>query len=364
MAIYKMVGDKERLESIRVTSFVQENIKEDPDLRHILRAQPEVMEEGLFILSEEFSSWHGSGRSIDLLGLDSSGRLVVIELKRTSTADHAELQAIRYAAMVSVLTSEDIVEAHRAYLKKWSIEGDAEERIQTHLSGTNFDDIYTEAPRIVLVSEGFSKELTTSVIWLNENGLDITCIQLQPFLNGQELLIESSQIVPVPGTEELLVQAQGKRNETREHRSAPSKRVPGGEIFEEHIQDARPEFQLELKGLYSWAVDLRGNELATLESNPGKSSTTLGVTVSGKRSRLTIWNGSGSPYITLDRNVFQEIAPNAMSSFLPLLNPGNSSQTERGNLTLRSPISMEILSSLTQAYREANGLPVEGEVAG
>lgn len=132
MAIYKMVGDKERLESIRETSFVQENIKEDPDLRHILRAQPEVVEEGLFILSEEFSSWQGSGRSIDLLGLDSSGRLVVIELKRTATADHAELQALRYAAMVSVLTSEDIVEAHRAYLNKWSIEGDAEERIQGH----------------------------------------------------------------------------------------------------------------------------------------------------------------------------------------------------------------------------------------
>ena len=215
---------------------------------------------------------------------------------------------------------------------------------------------YTEAPRIVLVSEGFSKELTTSVLWLNENWLDISCLQLQPYLNGQELLIESSQIVPVPGTEELLVQAQGKRSETREHRSAPSKRVPGGEVFEEHIQDARPEYQQELRSLYIWAVDLKDNELAALESNPGKSNTTLGVTVSGKRSRLTIWNGRSSPYITLDRNAFQEIAPNALSSFLPLLNPENSSQTERGNVTLRSPISEEILVALTEAYREANGL--------
>ena len=361
MAIYKMVGDKENVESIRETSFVQENIKEDPDLRYILRSQPEVMEEGLFILSEEFSRWRGSGRSVDLLGLDSSGRLVVIELKRTSTGDHAELQAIRYAAMVSVLTSEDIVEAHRAYLNKWSIEGDAEERIRAHLSGTNFDDIYTEAPRIVLVSEGFSKELTTTVLWLNENGLDITCIQLQPYRNGHELLIESSQIVPVPGTEELLVQAQGKRNETRGHRSAPSKPVPGGEVFEEHIQDARPEFQQELKGLYSWAVGLEDRGLATLVSNPGTSCTTLGVILFGKGSRLTIWNGSSSPYITLDRNVFQELAPNASSSLLGLLDTDNSSQTERGNVTLRSPISEDIVSVLTQAYREANGLPVGEE---
>ena len=152
MAIYKMVGDKENLESIRETSFVQENIKEDPDLRYILRAQPEVIEEGLFILSEEFSGhWQGSGRSIDLLGLDSNGRLVVIELKRTATGDYAELQAIRYAAMVSILTSERISEAHQEYMAKWGVEGDAAERIQQHLAETEFDDIYTESPRIILV---------------------------------------------------------------------------------------------------------------------------------------------------------------------------------------------------------------------
>ena len=165
MAIYKMFGDKERLDTIVKTSFLQENIKEDPHLRHLLRAQPEVIEEGLFILSEEFSGqWQGSGRSIDLLGLDSNGRLVVIELKRTPTGDHAELQAIRYAAMVSVLTSDDIVQAHQGYLAKWKLEGEAKDRIQQHLSETEFEEIYTDAPRVILVSEGFSRELTTSVL--------------------------------------------------------------------------------------------------------------------------------------------------------------------------------------------------------
>lgn len=205
------------------------------------------------------------------------------------------------------------------------------------------------------MSEGFSKELTTSVLWLNENGLDITCIQLQPYMNGHELLIESSQIVPVPGTEELLVQAQGKRSETREHRSAPSKPVSGGEIFEQHIQDARPEFQPELVRLYNWAVSLKDNELATLVSNAGKSRTTLGVIVLSKQRRLTIWSERSGPSITLDWNTFQELAPRSMSSLERLLDSDNSRQTERGNLYLRSPLSEEVLASLTQAYREANG---------
>ena len=356
MAIYKMVGDKETLESVRETSFVQENIKEDPDLRYILRAQPEVMEEGLFILSEEFSSWYGSGRSIDLLGLDSSGRLVVIELKRTATADHAELQALRYAAMVSVLTSEDIVEAHRSYLSKWHIEGDAEERIQAHLSGTDFDDIYTEAPRIVLVSEGFSKELTTSVLWLNENGLDITCIQLQPYLNGSELLIESSQVVPVPGTEELLVQARGKQDEIKKQRSERSPRIPGGEAFEESILLAPEPIQDGLRNLYEWSVALEKSNLAVLSTysgtQSGKEVIRLALKVPDKSTLVQVLSSGEIRFWPVGFNQLAPRTTNRLDSQFGL-------ELEMLKTHYRSlstiPEMETFLNVLTQAYREANG---------
>ena len=267
MAIYKMVGEKERLESVSETSFLQENIREDPDLRYMLRDLPNVIEEGLFILSEEFSGhWQGSGRSIDLLALDARGRLVVIEIKRSSTGDHAELQAIRYAAMVSVLSSDQITEAHQAYLDKWKIGGDAVERIREHLETTEFDDIYTETPRIILVSRDFSKELTTSVLWLNENGLDITCVQLQPYMNGPEILLESSQVIPVPGTEDLLIQAQEKRNENRRQRTASLSQIS----FSESVETVSPEFSSNMELLLNWAQSLEHDKLAVLEDNSRK----------------------------------------------------------------------------------------------
>ena len=82
-----------------------EQLQERADLQRLLRDQPDVLEEGLFIVAEEFSNWQDSGRSIDLLAVDSEGNhLVVIELKRTQTGDHSELQAIRYAAMVANMT--------------------------------------------------------------------------------------------------------------------------------------------------------------------------------------------------------------------------------------------------------------------
>ena len=66
MAIYKMVGDKAKLAKVASTSFGEEGVLERADLQRILRDQPEVLEEGLLIISEEFGNWQDSNRRIDL----------------------------------------------------------------------------------------------------------------------------------------------------------------------------------------------------------------------------------------------------------------------------------------------------------
>ena len=35
--------------------------------------------------------------------------------------------------------------------------------------------------RIILVAADFSKELTTTVLWLNERDLDIRCLRVRPY---------------------------------------------------------------------------------------------------------------------------------------------------------------------------------------
>ena len=108
MAIYQITDDK-LVPSAEIT-FAQIGIKERADLQRILKNQIEIISPETLVISEEFGDWEDSKRRIDLLGIDKSANLIVIELKRTEDGGHMELQAIRYAAMVSAMTFERAIE--------------------------------------------------------------------------------------------------------------------------------------------------------------------------------------------------------------------------------------------------------------
>ena len=95
----------------------------------MLRDQIDVVSPDTLVISEEYSRWDGSSRRIDLLGLDRDANLVVIELKRTHNGGHMELQALRYAAMVSAMTFEKAVDAYRELIEPFEPDIDPQARI-------------------------------------------------------------------------------------------------------------------------------------------------------------------------------------------------------------------------------------------
>ena len=108
LAIYKFT--KEALVPLTATQLAAENILERQDLQRLLRDQIQILDPDLMVISEEFNQWADSSRRIDLLCIDKEANLVVIELKRSDGGGHMELQAIRYAAMISGLTFGQLVE--------------------------------------------------------------------------------------------------------------------------------------------------------------------------------------------------------------------------------------------------------------
>lgn len=212
MGLYRVTTDK--LESVSRTTFAAENLLERKDLQRLLRKDITPIGEDLMVIAEEYGDWEDSNRRIDLLCLNKGGGLVVVEIKRTEDGGHMELQAIRYAAMISSMTLDQVIKAYARAC------GDNEELARTGILNFLQQDSEDEAAltgevRIVLVSADFSTELTTAVLWLNKHDLDITCIRLRPYRMRDEILIDATQIIPLPEATDYEVKVRAQEKEKR-----------------------------------------------------------------------------------------------------------------------------------------------------
>ena len=130
---------------------------------------------------KNFRTGKNLSAEIDLLAIDKDANLVVIELKRTEDGGHMELQAIRYAAMVSAMTFEKATDVLSEYLRQHGKDQDAKQTILDFLEwDESNDNDFAQDVRIFLAAAEFNKELTSSVLWLIDHGIDIRCVRLKP----------------------------------------------------------------------------------------------------------------------------------------------------------------------------------------
>ena len=209
MAIYHLTAD--RFQELPSTTFGESGVRERSDIQRILRDQIDIISPDTLVICEEFGEWEYSRRRIDLLGVDRNAQLVVIELKRSEDGGHMDLQAIRYAAMVSAMTFAGATEVFSDYLRRRTDSRNARDVLLSFLGWDEPDDeVFGQAVRIVLVAADFSKELTSTALWLNDCGLDIRCVRLRPCRDDQRLLIDVQQLIPQPEAEEFQVRLREK----------------------------------------------------------------------------------------------------------------------------------------------------------
>lgn len=219
MPIYEFTDNEIR--EIEPTTFTQMQIDERRDLQRLLRKHIHVIAPDTLVIAEEFNEWDGSRRQIDLLGIDRNANIVVIELKKNEDGGFMELQAIRYASMVSTLTFEKSVDVFSRYLEKIDKpEVDARAELLDFLGWTEPDEeSFAQDVRIVLASADFGRELTTSVLWLIERDIDIRCVRMSPHNLEGRLFVDVQQIIPLPELEEYQIRVSEKKRKEREARS-------------------------------------------------------------------------------------------------------------------------------------------------
>ena len=151
---------------------------------------------------------------LDLLAIDRSGNLVIVELKRDDSGKTVELQAIKYAAYCSNLTLSEVSRLFQQYLNKKGSEcseQEAKDKIIGFIENSDFEAI-NDRPRIILVSKEYRPEVTSSVLWLRKFGVDITCVKITPYeMDKDTIAFESNILIPLPEAKNFIIQAEKKK---------------------------------------------------------------------------------------------------------------------------------------------------------
>ena len=224
VVLYEVTDDA--LKKVAESSLGDLGLRERADLQRLLKRDISPVADDLLVIGEEVSVSSDSRLRVDLLGIDEHANLVVIELKRDDPGT-AELQAIRYAAMISNLTFERAVELYDKHLRANRNSEDradsisAEQRLLEFLEWDEPDaDGFGNEVRIILVASDFAEatELVTTVNWLNEYELDIRCVRMKPYSLDGRTLLDVQTLVPLPELSDYQVATREKRKSERSSR--------------------------------------------------------------------------------------------------------------------------------------------------
>ena len=172
------------------TSLKKEGRTEPYDLEPWIASNPSIIGSDIAIIGRQVMSKSGP---IDLLGIDRSGNLVVIELKRDKIPREALAQAIDYASDAADWGIEKISEITAEYTNKTLEDLFSDAFPEADLESLNVNS----TQRIILVGFSVESSLERMIEWLSDGfGVNINAVVLNYIrtANGEELLAKTSII--------------------------------------------------------------------------------------------------------------------------------------------------------------------------
>ncbi|MDD4476249.1 MAG: DUF4268 domain-containing protein [Eubacteriales bacterium] len=200
--------------SLEKKSFSELKLSERYDLQEWIADNPRILGENLLIIQKEFDGFSDTNERLDLLALDESGKLVIIENKLDDSGKDVVWQALKYASYCATLTKNEISEVYQRYL----VHGNAQDKISEFYDGQDFESIRLNPvegdQRIILVAANFRKEVTSTVLWLrNYHSIDITCVKVTPYKDGEKLYLDVEQIIPIQDIGDYQIRLTAKKQE-------------------------------------------------------------------------------------------------------------------------------------------------------
>jgi hypothetical protein len=205
--MYRINKDTNDITRLEERNFSELGFRERDNLQEWIAKNPDVLGESdeLLIIQKEFDGFNDTNERLDLLALDKNGDLVV-------------WQALKYTSYCSTLSTSQIIKIYQAYLDKSSTNEDARSNIMEFM-GLEQDQeellLNRHDQRIIFVANHYRKEVTSTVLWLIDHDINIKCFRASPFTMGDEVLLQIEQIIPLPETQQFMIDAKEKQKEEK-----------------------------------------------------------------------------------------------------------------------------------------------------
>jgi alkylated DNA nucleotide flippase Atl1 len=246
LRVFRLVGGIEgHPETVEPATFVSVGALELKHIEEWLKKEPTLLGEDLLLIASQLTGFDKTRDRPDLLALDDSGKLVVVEIKRDESGSGQDLQALRYAAYASTLQADQVIELFRDYRSKEHGETlsteDARKRLEDFAAADSLDALdEDEQPRVILVAGDFRAGVTNTVLWLTRNfGLDISCVQLIPYTVDGSLILTSNVLIPLPEAADYEVRLQEKRRKASEVREGKKLDLEAAKTFIAGVPEGR-----------------------------------------------------------------------------------------------------------------------------
>jgi len=249
--MYRINQQTNSIQKIEETTFKEIGASERNHLQEWIAKNPEVLcgeDESLLIIQKEFDRFGDTRERLDLLAIDLKGNLVVVENKLDDSGRDVTWQGLKYVSYCASLTTPQIIGMYQSYLGVHD-EQLALENLRDFLGLEDGDEVNLNEGDIslYLVAHKFRKEVTSTVLWLISKDINIKCFKAVPYRFGNETLLQIEQIIPLPETQEYVIQIQNKEKVVK----ALSKNRADMSLMKEFWQSVKDELNSRGFTLYN-----------------------------------------------------------------------------------------------------------------
>lgn len=292
--------DKNEAESINKKTFQELKFKERSHLQEWIYKNTDILGERLLIIQKEFSGFDDTNERLDLLALDETGNLVIIENKLDDSGKDVVWQALKYASYCSSLTKQDIREIFQSHLDKFRETRVAEDELCDFFESDEYSELElnNDEQRIILVAAKFRKEVTSTAMWLLDHNVRIKCVKVTPYELNDQILLDTEQIIPVVDAEEYQIKiAQKKQKELIDKEVKQTRHTIRFKFWTQFIQVINQK-----SNLYQNISPSKDNWIS---SGSGYSGITYACVITKTHSRVELYISRGEKEI--NKQIFDQL---------------------------------------------------------